>query len=147
MIGSTWLRDEIVQRGLIHQRPTLIFDLDDVAARLDDAKARFAELRYLGIDLCLNRFDDSPLASQMLGQLPIALVRLRQSALDEMNNARLTQLVDAAHQHGAALIATGIENPQAIARAWSCGVDFVQGNFVQPANIGFDFDFEEAGLV
>ena len=143
----TWLRDEIAQRDLIHHRPALIFDLDDVAARLDYARIRFAELRQLGIDICLNRMDDSPRAMQILAQLPVSLARLDPGALREMTSARLTALVETVHGSGAALIAAAIEDPQTIGRVWSCGVDFIQGNYIQPAREGLDFDFVGAELV
>jgi EAL domain-containing protein (putative c-di-GMP-specific phosphodiesterase class I) len=143
----TWLRDEIARRDLIHHRPALIFDLDDVAARLDHARVRFAELRQLGIELCLNRMDDSPRAMQVLAQLPVSLVRLPGGALRELTDARLTALIETVHRCGAALIATAIEDPQSIGRVWGCGVDFIQGNYIQPAREGFDFDFVGSELV
>jgi PleD family two-component response regulator/EAL domain-containing protein (putative c-di-GMP-specific phosphodiesterase class I) len=142
-----WLRDEIAQRELIHHRPALIFDLDDVAARLDHARMRFAELRQLGIDICLNRMDDSPRAMQVLAQIPVSLVRLSHGALRELTNERLTSLVETVHGCGAALIATAIEDPQSIGRVWGCGVDFIQGNYIQPAGEGLDFDFVGSELV
>jgi diguanylate cyclase (GGDEF)-like protein len=143
----TWLRDEIVRRDLIRHRPALIFDLDDVAAQPDHARVGFAELHRLGIDLCLNHMDDSADALQLLAELPISLVRLYQSAQSEMTSARLVGLVAAVRECGAAVIATGIEDPKAIGRVWGCGVDFIQGNFIQPASEGFDFDFEGFELV
>jgi EAL domain-containing protein (putative c-di-GMP-specific phosphodiesterase class I) len=143
----TWLREEIVRRDLIRHRPALIFDLDDIAAQSDHARVLFAELHRLGIDLCLNHMDDSANAISLLVGLPISLVRLHQSAPSEMTAARLAGLVAAVHERGAALIATGIEDPQAIGRIWGCGVDFIQGNFIQPASEGFDFDFEGFELV
>ncbi len=143
----TWLRDEIVRRDLIRHRPALIFDLDDVAAQSDCARTRFAELRRLGIDICLNHMDDSVDAMLLLAELPISLVRLHQSAPNEMPNARLVGLVAAVRECGAAVIATRLEDPQAIGRVWGCGVDYIQGNFIQPASERFDFDFEGFELV
>jgi EAL domain-containing protein (putative c-di-GMP-specific phosphodiesterase class I) len=50
-------------------------------------------------------------------------------------------LVETAHRRGAQVIATGIEDPAVIARIWGCGVDFVQGYFIQAAGEALDFDF------
>jgi diguanylate cyclase (GGDEF)-like protein len=142
-----WLRDEIARRDLIRQRPALIFELDEIAARPDDAQACLAGLRRLGIDLCLDGVDDRPAVLQLLAAFPVSLVRLDQGVLAKMSNTGLAALVDAVHQSGGAVCATGIEHPQAIARVWGCGVDFIQGNFVQPAGEGLDFDFAGAQLV
>ncbi len=138
---ADWLRDQVAQRDLVRQRPALVFDLDDVTARPQDAKDLFASLRRLGIDLCLNRLTDSPAALRALTELPVSLVRLDPSALVDLDHARLTTLVEAVHQCGAMVVATGIEDPRAIAQVWGCRVDFIHGNFVQPASQRMDFDF------
>jgi EAL domain-containing protein (putative c-di-GMP-specific phosphodiesterase class I) len=41
------------------------------------------------------------------------------------------------------VIAAGIEDAPTVGRVWSCGVDLIQGNFIQPAaeDLGFDFGF------
>ena len=93
--------------------------------------------------------DDSARAMQVLAQLPVSLVRLRQSALREMTNARLVALVGAVRRVRGRPDCHRPEDPQAIGRVWGCGVDFIQGNYIQPASEGFDFDFVRvrAGLI
>ena len=142
-----WLRNEIVRRNLLRQRPALIFDLEEVSARLPEARTCFAALRRLGIDLCLSRVDETPETLQLLGQLTVSLVRLDQRILARMTNLGLMTLVAAVRRGGAAVIATGIEHPQDIARAWGCGVDYILGNFLQPADERLSFDFAGTELV
>ena len=141
-----WVRDAIASRDLIRHRPVLMFELGDVAANLDLARERFVELQRLSIDLCLNHMDDSPAAREVLESFPWALARLQPETIGRKTTA-LTSLVGAIHQRGAQAIATGIEDPQAIARVWSCGVDFIQGNFIQPPGEGLEFDFAGTELI
>jgi len=142
-----WLRDEIASRDLIRQRPALVFEIDEVAARPGDARTCFASLHRLGIDTCLNGLTDSPQALSLLAGLGVTRVRLHEDVLTAIDGASLLTLVEAAHREGAAVIATGIEHPQAIAKAWGCRVDYIQGNFIQPASDTLDFDFAATDLV
>ena len=141
-----WVREGIASRDLIQHRPVLMFEVDDVAANLELAKKRFDELQRLRIDLCLNHMDDSPLAQAVLGSFTWAMVRLHREVIAQPT-AALKTLIGAIHLRGAQVIATGIEDPQAIARVWDCGVDFIQGNFIQAPAAGLEFDFAESELI
>jgi PleD family two-component response regulator/EAL domain-containing protein (putative c-di-GMP-specific phosphodiesterase class I) len=141
-----WVREGIVSRDLIQHRPVLMFEVDDVAANLELAKRRFEELQRLRIDLCLNRMDDAPLAQAVLGSFTWAMVRLHGEVLAQPTDA-LKTLIGAIHLRGTQVIATGIEDPQTIARVWDCGVDFIQGNFIQAPAAGLEFDFTESELI
>lgn len=144
---ADWLRDEIARRDLIRHRPVLIFDVDDVVANREAARACFEALKRLGIETCLNRLDETSAALEVLGQFPWSLVRLRPEALTRLGVGALTKLVSTVHQRGAQVIATGIEDPQAIARVWGYGVDFIQGHFIKAAGETLDFDFTGTELL
>ncbi len=136
-----WLRDEIARRDLIRHRPVLIFELTDVLANIETARACFDSLKRLGIGICLNPLDETSVALDVLGQFPWSMARLRHGALTLMGTSKLMALVETAHRRGAQVIATGIEDPAVIAQIWGCGVDFIQGYFIQAAGEALDFDF------
>jgi EAL domain-containing protein (putative c-di-GMP-specific phosphodiesterase class I) len=138
---GVWFHREIVRRNLARQRPVLIFDLEDVADRRDLAKVCFKALEHLGIETCLNHFDGSPSATEVLRQFPWSLVRLSRETVRRMDAAALAAMVEDVHGVGAQAIGVEIEDPQAVARVWGCGVDYIQGNFVQAASELLDFDF------
>ena len=138
---ALWFHREIVRRNLRNRRPVLIFDLGDVAAHPDLARICFEAFERLGIDTCLNRFDGSQKAAEILRQYPWSLVRLSGETLWQMDAADLSMVVDAVHEAGAQAIGVEVESPQTIARVWGCGVDYIQGNFVQAASETLDFDF------
>ncbi len=142
-----WLRDEIAHRDLIRHRPVLIFELNDVLANIAPARLCFDSLKRLGIGLCLNPLDETPAALNVLEQFPWSMVRLRHEAMSVMGTHRLMALVETAHQRGARVIATGIEDPAVIAQVWGCGVDFIQGYFLQAASEALDFDFSGTELL
>ncbi len=93
------------------------------------------------------RLGERSLAVPVLAEFPWALVRLSRDAVTRMDGPSLTTLVAAVHQSGAQVAAAGIEDPQAIARVWGCGVDYIQGHFVQAVSADLDFDFAGTELL
>ena len=68
--------------------------------------------------------------------------RLGEGAVrDEMRAA-----IERAHRLGLQVIGQQVEDPQAAATLWISGVDYIQGNLVQHAAGGLDFDFQNSVL-
>src|SRR5690606_41944063 len=64
---------------------------------------------------------------------------------DANANEDLRLLVDALHEREVRVIAPCVEDAVAVATLWGSGADYIQGNFVQPADRGFAFDFGATG--
>jgi EAL domain-containing protein (putative c-di-GMP-specific phosphodiesterase class I) len=103
-----------------------------------------------GIQLCLSQYHASREADALLTQLPLGYVRLAAryssrlddtAVRDEMRNA-----IERAHRLGLQVIGPQVEDPQAAATLWMSGVDYIQGNLVQQAAGGLDFDFHHSVL-
>lgn len=142
----SWLRDEIARRGLIKARPVIQFQLRDVLDHRDLAAERFAELRRLGIKICLIQFEDNPDALRLAETLHVTFVKLSIALVKAADPDRLSALVSELHDHTVAVIAAGIESPSDIARLWGCDVNFLQGNFLQFPTDDLTFDFSESAL-
>ena len=54
--------------------------------------------------------------------------------------------IERAHRLGLQVIGQQVEDPQAAATLWISGVDYIQGNLVQHAAGGLDFDFQNSVL-
>lgn len=141
-----WVRDEILRLDLIRQRPLLEFNIQDVLQNLAYTAPLFPELSRLGIDICLAGVGDSERVLELLARRPIQLVKLSREMTVEASASRLKWLVEQLHRRGARVIAAGIEDPQAIGRAWSSGADFIQGNFIRFPEESLGFQFEETVL-
>ena len=74
-------------------------------------------------------------------KLPIAMVRSTAETVARIGTVRMKESVAALHALKARIIAEGIDNSQDIGRAWDSGLDFIQGNFLQPPQEGLTFDF------
>lgn len=117
----------------------------DVVAAPGDV-ARYAEsVRALGCGFVLSDFEAGQ--ESLLRGMPVDAVRLsaRHLQLDEAQaRSDLKALVAHLHQQGVRVIAPRVDGAGIAAALFGAGVDYVQGNFVQPVNDGFDFDFREA---
>ncbi len=146
---SGWLdglRAEVARLDLIRQRPAVEFNVQDILDNEDSARLLFPELGRLGIEVCLAGVSDRHECLGLIARRPIATAKLAHELVASRDTARLATLVDALHQRRARVIAAGIEDPEAIGRIWSSGVDYIQGYFIQPPQAMLNFRFDE-GLV
>lgn len=142
----SWFHDQILTRDLIRQRPVLQFQLQDLLDQWELAVARFAELHDMAIKTCLNVAEANRQIPNLIAQLGVSLVRFPAQTTASMDSKQLARFVAQMHDLGARVIVARIEHPQAIARVWSCGVDLIQGNFLQLPLEDLSFDFNESAL-
>lgn len=128
-----------------------------IDVRLDDALIHTLALKEFcaamvpaGIQLCLSQYQAGSESDALLAQLPLGFVRLaglystrlgEPAIRDEMRAA-----IERAHRLGLQVIGQQVEDPQSAATLWMSGVDFIQGNLVQRAAGGMDFDFQHSVL-
>jgi EAL domain-containing protein (putative c-di-GMP-specific phosphodiesterase class I)/PleD family two-component response regulator len=147
---SEWLKSELADNDV--PGASLVIEL-----RMEDASIHAATVRQfcdslvsLGVQFCLSQFELNAETERLLEQLPLGFVKLsrKYSAGIQTQSTRdeLKTLIDRAHRRGLEVIGTGVEDPQAAATLWMSGIDFIQGNLVQEADSGLDFDFQQAVL-
>ena len=140
------LRDAGVEPGL------LVVDM-----RLEDALIHASGLREFaqamhaaGVGLCLSQFRRDDEAERLLDDLPLDYVRLAAGWMEHIDAAgmrdELRKAIDHAHARDIRVIGPQVEDPRAAATLWSSGVDYIQGNLVQPAGERLDFDFQHSVL-
>jgi EAL domain-containing protein (putative c-di-GMP-specific phosphodiesterase class I) len=139
-----WYRDQIVQRNLIRLRPLLQFQMRDVRQNLEVARSLMPNLRKYGIQVCVANVTGAPSEVQLLAELSVTLAKLSFHTLSNLEQHDLTEIVQRLRDHGTAVIAAGIEDPETIARVWSCRPDFIQGNYLQMPSQELAFDFSQA---
>jgi EAL domain-containing protein (putative c-di-GMP-specific phosphodiesterase class I) len=141
-----WLRDQIAERDLIKVRPLIQFQVQDVMDHRDLALERARELHRLGIRICLIQFEENHDALVLIEEMPVSMVKLSMETIKKASTGELTNLVAGLHAQKTAVIAPGIDGPSIIAHLWGCGVDFIQGNFLQFPAEDLGFDFSESAL-
>ncbi len=147
---APWLVQALAGRGIAG--PSLVIDL-----RLDDALVHSVTVRQFseqlmpaGVQFCLSQFAGGAEADALLQQLPLGFVRLsaRYSTAhaDSAMRDELRGVIDRAHRLGLQVIGPQVEDAQAAATLWMSGIDYIQGNLVQQAASGLDFDFQHSVL-
>ena len=147
---SEWLRSELADNDV--PGASLVIEL-----RMEDASIHAATVRQfcdslvpLGVQFCLSQFELNDETEGLLEQLPLGFVKLARKYSTGLQTQgtrdELKTLIDRAHRRGLEVIGTGVEDPQAAATLWMSGIDFIQGNLVQEADSGLDFDFQQAVL-
>lgn len=132
--------------------PSLVIDV-----RQDEALVHAVALQEFcnamvpaGVQLCLSQYSAGAESDALLARMPLGFMRLAaryssrlgESAVrDEMRAA-----IERAHRLGLQVIGQQVEDPQAAATLWISGVDYIQGNLVQHAAGGLDFDFQNSVL-
>ena len=143
---AEWLRDRVLARDLLRHRPILQVRLAELAAHRASIAARFAELRRLGILVCIDQPEEEILDTSLVEDLQISFLRLAYRAAEAMGAAELKGSAQRLRDLGCALIVAGIETPRALLQVWQSGADFVQGAFLQAPALEMAFDFSESVL-
>ena len=149
-VHASWLLEMLATHRI--EGPSLVIDL-----RLEDALVHSVTLRQFseqlmpaGVQFCLSQYAHGADAEPLLQQLPLGYLRLdgryARAHADAALRDELRGIIDRAHRHGLQVIGPQVEDPQGAATLWMSGIDFIQGNLVQQAAGGLDFDFQHSVL-
>lgn len=132
--------------------PSLVVDV-----RQDEALVHAVALQEFcsamvpaGVQLCLSQYSAGPEADALLAQMPLGFMRLAARYSSQLGEGavrdEMRAAIERAHRLGLQVIGQQVEDPQAAATLWISGVDYIQGNLVQHAAGGLDFDFQNSVL-
>ena len=132
--------------------PSLVIDV-----RQDDALVHAVTLQEFcnamvpaGVQLCLSQYSSGSDSDALIAQLPLGFVRLAARYSNKLDDGavrdEMRAAIERAHRLGLQVIGQQVEDPQAAATLWMSGVDYIQGNLVQHAAGGLDFDFQHSVL-
>jgi len=146
-----WLAEEFRLRGLPGHALVIEIDARSVGMHLDTVHNFCATLVPHGIQCCLSYYNGQPEQQGLLQVLPVDLLKLDPALVAQANSSiesrnRLGEVIERAHERGISVIAPRVEDARSAATLWMTGVDFIQGNLVQFAGSGLEFDFRAAVL-
>lgn len=132
--------------------PSLVIDV-----RQEDALVHAVALQEFcnamvpaGVQLCLSQYNAGREADALIARLPLGFVRLAARYSNQLDDGgvrdEMRAAIERAHRLGLQVVGQQVEDPQAAATLWMSGVDYIQGNLVQHAAGGLDFDFQHSVL-
>lgn len=147
---GNWLKSELVGSDVPGASLVIEIRMEDASIHVATMQQFCNSLVSTGVQFCLSQFELNAETERLLELLPLGFVKLaRKYSLgiqSQSTRDELKTLIDRAHRRGLEVIGTGVEDPQAAATLWMSGIDFIQGNLVQEADSGLDFDFQQAVL-
>lgn len=120
----------------------------DAASDLENAH-RFAErIRALNCQLCLKHFGSSPNSQRVFSSLHADYIKLDASYIQDLESGDMSikemqaQLQPVVTE-GRTLIAPMVENSKIISKLFRCGIQLIQGYYLQPPREAMDYDYFE----
>ncbi|MCB1824883.1 MAG: EAL domain-containing protein [Candidatus Competibacteraceae bacterium] len=146
-----WLHSGLQKTGV--PAANLVFEIAETTAELNrQALLPFLrKLKQLGCGLSLDHFSGHERAQALVQLLQADYVKLAPRFTQDLLNdkARQQQLGRMTRELatlGVTTIITGIEDASSLPVLWSCGIDFVQGYFLQRPHTDMSYDFDQTVL-
>jgi len=133
---SVWVGQRLRERELEPHGLILELREADAARDLPTAIGLLQRLGELGCGTALSHFGTEPSSLERLEALQPDYVKLAPSLVarlseDPRQEATVRVMVQSAHQAGVKVIATFVQEASTLTTLWQCGVDYIQGYFLQ----------------
>jgi multidomain signaling protein FimX len=131
-----WISQQLKNARL--RGDALVFEMPEskVVTSLKPARAFVTGLKQLHCGFALEQFGSGLNSFQLLKHVDASYLKLDRSFMAELpkhkeNQEKIKELCDQAHHAGKLTVAEFVEDAASMSILFSCGVNFVQGNFLQ----------------
>ena len=143
---ATWLKAGLEKTGVAAGK--LVFEMAETTAEqhLLELCEFLDKVKPLGCAFSLERFSGSEQSLELLKKLPVDYVKLdgdfaRDLVEDKNKQQQLKTLAQELNTLGLTTIAGNIEKLPTLFALWNCGVNYVQGFFLQQPHAEMNYDF------
>ncbi|HDK03182.1 MAG TPA: EAL domain-containing protein, partial [Gammaproteobacteria bacterium] len=146
-----WLSETLKERRLPGDAVVLEIAESVAFTHLKQAKALVKQIRELHCGLALDHFGSGLNSFNLVKHLPADYLKIDGTFMRDLAENRETQdtvksLTDMAHSMGKLTIAEWVEDAGTLAVLWQCGVNYIQGYFLQEPDATLSYDFSEGVL-
>jgi diguanylate cyclase (GGDEF)-like protein/PAS domain S-box-containing protein len=127
----------------------LVFEMPEskVMTNLKPAKQFLKGLKQLHVQFALEQFGSGLNSFQILKHLSADYLKIDRTYMRELpkhkeNQEKIKEISDQAHAMGKITIGEFVEDAASMSILWQCGVNFVQGNFLQEPEKVLSYDFD-----
>lgn len=146
-----WLNERLKAHRL--SGSSLVFEVKEnaIAAHLNDAKTFNRGIKQLNSSFLIDGFGTGVNPFLLLKHLQVDLLKLDCTfisglAANEGNRDAVKSIIDTAHGQAKEVIAPCVEDAQSLYELWGMGINYIEGNFLQPPDERLDYDFSSMGL-
>lgn len=139
-----WVLSLLETRGVPGERLIIDLRIEALASSQAQAQQLKEQLGRRGVRFCVSGIDGSEEAFERVAAFRPAWIRLEPRLIADDTTAgreALARAVERGHALGVEVVAPKVEAAEAAARAWSAGIDYIQGHFVHAGSGEPDFDF------
>ena len=144
-----WLSERIGSFGL--DANAIIFELDETTAlnHLAQTKVMVDGLKQLKCRTALENFGKEQNTFQSMQELPVDFLKIHGDIVRNLpqnveNQEAMKEIANHARDANMQSIAAFVEDANSLAVLWQCGVDFIQGHFLQEPSSDLNYDFDSA---
>lgn len=141
-----WFRDQVAKRDPNQIQPLLELQMADVGHRMVEVKVLIERLSKYDTQVCVANVSGAREEISLLGRIGASIAKLSFDTIRETDPVALAEIIQALKARGIAVIAPGIDDQETVARVWTCGPDFIQGNYLQPPMPELIFDFQRMSI-
>lgn len=131
-----WIAQQL--KGSRQRGDSLVFEMPEskVVTSLKPARAFAKGLEQLHCGFALEQFGSGLNSFQLLKHIPVRYLKIDRGFMADLprqkeNQERIKDICDQAHHAGKLTVAEFVEDAASMSILFSCGVNFVQGNFLQ----------------
>ncbi|MEJ2343841.1 MAG: EAL domain-containing protein [Gammaproteobacteria bacterium] len=142
-----WISNALKKNRL--ESNCVVFEASEavVVAHLKQARAFAKGVQELHCGFSLEHFGNGMNSFQLLKHIPVDYLKIDGSfmhnlASDQEQQAMVKSITEMAHSMGKTTIAEFVEDANSLAVLWQCGVNYIQGHFLQAPDAVMDFDFQ-----
>lgn len=146
-----WLQGGLQKTGV--PAASLVFEMVETTAELNKQVLLpfLRQLKGLGCGISLDHFSGHERAQDLVQLLEADYVKLdigftQKLINDKARQEQLNQMTRALAAQGVTTIVTGIEDAMTLPALWACGIDYVQGFFLQRPHTDMIYDFDQTVL-
>lgn len=141
-----WLKEQLNDNKI---PPRLVcFEVKEhvLISHSEEAKALFSGIQNLKCEVAIDAFGSGDDPTKILRAIPADYVKITHSLMSDIcenqkNQAAIREIAQALKPIGTKVIAQFVEDADTLSTLWSLGINFTQGNFLQPASEEPDYDF------
>jgi len=144
----TWLSEQLRANKIPGN--ALVFEISERSDLKSPSEvAQFMQqLKVLRCRCALDHFGDNEASLERLQRLPIDFIKIDRSLIQRIKSeptilTKVNRLVTTAHNSSQKAIAEFVQDASTLSTLWSCGMDYIQGYFLQKPDGTMDYDFTE----
>ncbi|MFP4079504.1 MAG: EAL domain-containing protein [Ectothiorhodospira sp.] len=141
-----WILEHLKEKRIPAE--CVVFEMKEstVVAYLRQAKEFVKTLRSVHCGFALEDFGNGLNPFQVLHHVPAEYLKVdpsytRNLASSQENQEALGRMTDTAHAQNRLVIAQRVEDAASLSILWGLGINYIQGNFLQPPSESLDYDF------